>query len=206
MYLFDKPDSRANTWWQSWFTREIDYLRTGRRFRGVITEVEIGGFFEVMLDKSPAVTTFFAPEIFVSNTRGMRDARTGRAIGGTWNSARGELMNMKRETLPARLDAFPSSHIALMALMRHASGLTDPDAILAFFARNDPAGYWSNCVFGTVVYIDGLGARRDEEAVQNESTALLPGLAADENPRPLSVAAARYMKQLNLRPRTSASR
>jgi hypothetical protein len=203
-YLFDKPGSRTNTWWQAWFTREIDYLRNGRPFRGAITEAEIGGFFEVMLDKSPAVTSVFAPEILVSNAHGARDARTGRPFGGTWNSARGELMNMKRETLPARLGAIPSSHIALMALMRHASGLTDPDAILEFFARNDPGGYWSACVFGTIVYLDGLGARRNEEAVRNESAALLPGMTADEEPRPLSVAAARYLRSRNLRAKPGA--
>jgi len=89
--------------------------------------------------------------------------------------------------------------------VRHASGLADPEAILAFFARNDPGGYWSTCVFGTVAYLDGLGERRREEAVQNESAGLLPGMTADEDPRPLSVAAARYMKQRNLRPKTAQS-
>ena len=204
--LYEKPGSRMNTWWQAWFSHEIEFLRTRRPWRGAITEAEIGGFFEVMLEKAPAVTTVFAPEIFVSNTRGARDARTGRPFGGTWTAAQNELMNMKRETLPARLDGFPSSHIALMALMRHASGLADPDAILAFFARNDPAGYWSTCVFGTIVYLDSLGERRRDEAVRNESSQVLPGMAADEDPRPLSVAAARYMKKLNLRPKTAASR
>ena len=196
--LYEKAGSRVNAWWQAWLAQEISYLRTGRAFSGTIGQAEIGGFFEVMLEKSVYVTGVFAPEFRVPNTRHIMTAR-GERVGGTWSAARDQVIGMKRETLQSRLDALPSSRLALMMALRHVSALPDADAIVAYFARNDPSGYWSTCVFGTVAYLDSLGERRRDEAVRNESAELLPGMTVDEVPRPLSVAAARYMKARNLR-------
>ncbi|MEP7067622.1 MAG: hypothetical protein ABI789_00215 [Usitatibacter sp.] len=196
--VYDAPGSRVNAWWRAWFEQEISFLETGKSFRGTIGEAQIGGFFEVMLNKAPAVTAVFAPEFRQPNSRGVR-THLGQRLGGTWSAARDQLMNIGRPTLKMRLDALPSSRIALMMAIRHASALPDPDAIVAYFARNDPSGYWSTYVFGTVAYLDGLGPKREEEAARNESAELLPGMAADDEPRPLSLAAQTFMKSRNLR-------
>ena len=196
--LYEAPGTPVNAWWQAWLAGEIAYLRDGLAFRGMIGEAEVAGFFEVMLNKSVHVTGVFAPEFRIPNSRGATDAR-GRPVGGTWSAARGNLRESRNATLAARLDALPPSRLALMMAIRHASALPDADAIIDYFANNDPSGYWSACVFGTVFRLDHMGNGWQDEAVRNESAELLPGMTAEETPRALSVAAQRFMESHGLR-------
>ena len=88
------------------------------------------------------------------------------------------------------------SRLALFQTLRNVSQMKDADAILRELGRNDPSGYWTTIVLGTVAYYEST--RRDA-ALTNDLADALPGIASGARPNALSSAARRHLQARELR-------
>lgn len=122
------------------------------------------------------------------------------AVGGFFDLLHGNATAFTETFAPdTQLGNIPASRLALFVTLRPMSELPKAQEILEFLARNDPSGYWSTCVMGTVMYLNGKGAAGRDEAQRNGMAYLLPGFAAAGSPNPLNAAAAQFMRAHNLR-------
>jgi hypothetical protein len=174
---YSATGSPANEFWKAWLAAEVRFLETGQPFRGAIGEAAIGGFFLNMYGWLDAVTPFFEAELPMP-------AAPANA---------------------AAVEKLPASRLALMAAMRHASLLPDAARVLQSLERNDPSGYWTTCMLGTVEYFAGQGVAGRDEALRSGAAQFLPGIVADGNPNALGDAAQRFMRARNLGVRPQAA-
>lgn len=144
---------------------------------------------------------WLAQEIEFLRTAKPFDGRIGEAeIGGFFDLIHGNAAMFTETFSPdAPLGDAPPSRLALFVTLRPMSGLPSAQDILKYLARNDPSGYWTACLMGTVHYLDGKGAAGREEAQRNGVAYLLPGLAAAGSPNPLTAAATQFMRERKLR-------
>lgn len=112
-------------WGRRWLTSQIAYLESGRTFTGAIGRDDIAGI---------GVLTMFGA--MPSGNDDDLDLFPG-----------GEL---DRTDIPRLLANLPPSGWTLMRAASVLGGMPDAKSILAFLARNDPAGYASACFFGLV--------------------------------------------------------
>ena len=118
-------DMALAEWGRRWLAAQIAFLETGRTFTGDIGRDDVAGV---------GVLTMFA---------GMPsggDDDLGLFPGGRLDPA----------DIPRRLADLPASGWTLMRAAPVLGGMPDAKSILAFLARNDPAGYASACFFGLV--------------------------------------------------------
>ena len=195
------PGDNMNEFWRSWFTAEIDYLRTGRTFRGPVTEPAITGFWSFVQLSRSNVSTYFQA---LSSARVVTSTPGYGAMGLTsnvltredWPAVAEIYRNASRPEQAQWLAQFPASRISLLIAMREISALGDPAAILSGFARHDPSGFWTTIVMGTVAYHESHGR---DGALDDGVAKLVPGMAAPGQPNPLAVAARRYLQARGLR-------
>jgi len=126
------PETRGNTgdmalaeWGRRWLAAQIAFLETGRTFTGDIGRDDVAGV---------GVLTMFG---------GMpsdKDDDLGLFPGG----------NLDPADIARRLADVPSSGWTLMRAAPVLGRMPDAKSLLAFLARNDPAGYASACFFGLV--------------------------------------------------------
>lgn len=112
-------------WGRSWLTSQIAYLENGRTFTGAIGRNDIAGV---------GILTMFG-----AMPPG-KDDDLGLFPGG----------ELDPKDIPRRLADLPPSGWTLMRAASVLGGMPDAKGILAFLARNDPAGYASACFFGLV--------------------------------------------------------
>jgi hypothetical protein len=112
-------------WGRHWLTSQIAYLESGRTFTGAIGRDDIAGV---------GILTMFA-----AMPPG-KDDDLGLFPGG----------EIDPKDIPRRLADLPPSGWTLMRAASLLGGMPDAKGILAFLARNDPAGYASACFFGLV--------------------------------------------------------
>ncbi len=86
--------------------------------------------------------------------------------------------------------------MSLLISIGEVSALDDPAAILSRLARDDPSGFWTAIIMGTVDYHE---SHDRDDALDDGVAVLLPGMAAPTKPKPLAVAAKRYMQSQGLR-------
>jgi hypothetical protein len=190
-----------NEFWRTWFAAEIEYLRTGKTFRGRVSEPAITGFWAFAQLSRSGVTTYSNA---LSGARVVTSARAYGSYGmtnpvyirGDWPEV-AELY--KSASSPERLQAIaqlPASRISLLVSMAEMSTLQDPAAILSGFARDDPSGFWTTIVMATVAYHEGHGR---DGALEDGVAKLLPGMAAPARPNALATAARRFVQSRGLR-------
>ncbi|MGZ5765269.1 MAG: hypothetical protein ACXWHZ_18375 [Usitatibacter sp.] len=111
-------------WGQRWLAAQIDYLATGKRFNGALLPEDVA---VVML----AVSAGGQYDYFGLSTLAQRS-----------QAARGNAGKpVDRAEFQRALSALPPSAFALLASISFASYLPDAQSILAYFARQDPAGF-----------------------------------------------------------------
>jgi hypothetical protein len=196
-----QPSSRMNAWWRAWLAQEIEYLRTGQPFRGRIPEAAIGGFFEAMNLNAVMVMGFVAREVPKIAGAGPQPPLPGQPLNtlADWAPLESTLARVDRRDLAAKLNSLPNSRLALMATFAQMSALQSSQAILAYLERNDPSGYWSTVLLGTVAYYESRAAAGRDEALGTGTAQLLPGMADAAKPNPLGAAAAQFLKARRLR-------
>lgn len=195
---YGPPGSRMNAWWTAWLAQEIEYLRTGQPFGGRIPEAVIGGFFEAMNANALLVAEYFARDVpAIGAPAGPQ--WPGRPLVTDWGQLERVLAVTDRAGLARKLENLPPSRLALMATLAQASALQDPQAILGYLERNDPSGYWSACLLGTVAHYESKGAPGRNAALATGTAQLLPGMADAANPNPLRTAAERFLGARGLR-------
>ncbi len=163
-----------NHFWREWLAAETEFARSGRPFRGRISERAIAGFFEVTMVHAAMMRTYF-PDI------------PGK-----------EADSDDRVAFAASLAGVPASRFALFAGLGPIS-LLGRDDIARQLARHDPSGFWTACVMGAVLYYGAGGDRRRESAQRSGVADLLPGMAAAGKPNALRAAADRFMGARQLR-------
>jgi len=195
------PGDNMNEFWRSWFAAEIEHLRTGSMFRGRVSEGAISGFWQFVILSRSNVTTYFqalssARVVTGSPAYASHGLTNPVYIRGDWPEI-AELYS--RASSPERLQAIaqlPASRISLLLTMAEVSARTDPAAILSDFARDDPSGYWTTIVMGTVAHHQAAGR---DGALDDGVAKLVPGMAAPGQPNPLETAARRFMQSRGLR-------
>jgi len=124
----ETPGNRGGAfvaWGRRWLTSQIAYLESGRTFTGAIGRDDVEGV---------GVLTMFG-----AMPPG-QDDDLGFFPGGELDHA----------DIPRRLANLLPSGWTLMRAASVLGGMPDARSILAFLARNDPAGYASACFFGLV--------------------------------------------------------
>jgi hypothetical protein len=112
-------------WGVRWLEHQVAWLETGRPFSGTIGREDIAGVG--ILTMLGAVSSKEEDDL-------------GLFPGGHLDAA----------DIPRRLAQLPPSGWTLMRAASVLGGMPDAKSILAFLARNDPAGYASACFFGLV--------------------------------------------------------
>jgi hypothetical protein len=199
-----------NDWFRSWLAQEIEYLKAGKPFNGVIGEAEIDGFFATMRGNVAMVADTFEPDLPMLNisTTSIIQGPAGGAspnVASGWSQIEAALTHTNRDALAPKLAGLPSSRLALLATIRQWSALPDADAILRYLDRNDPSGYWSACLLGAVFAFDQKGEAGRNEALRNGTAQLMPGLAAPGKPNALATAAGRFMRAHGVRAEPKAA-
>jgi hypothetical protein len=187
---YAKAGSPMNIFWRAWLAQELEFLRSGKPFRGRIPEPVIGGFFATVFGNGNALVPSLAQDVSL-NLR--------LNVPGEWGEIESELERLEGEGLSSRLEAVPASRLALFVAMPAISALPSRE-MLRHFARNDPSGYWTACVMGTVAYLQSRpqGERRDL-AIRNSVARLLPGMAAKGAPNALASASSQFLANRGLR-------
>jgi hypothetical protein len=165
-------------WLSRWLGAQIEYLEDGKRFRGDITDEDLGvpAFMLAYGGGSPA---WSPPEIdALKRAVASAFARTPQGAG------------IDRRDLAAKLERLPASAFMLAQTAALATLLPDAPALLAYLEKHDPAGYGSASFFG-------LATRRSEVG---GSAVMLPGLALDDSAdNPVRIAAARFLRERQVR-------
>jgi len=173
-YYSDAEASFAK-WGQAWLTHQIEYLRTGRRFRGRVGYDDIEGAALLLYAPMQGDPFDLAPL-----DREVTDAQRTATID--------------RNAVAKKLDSLPPSGLTLLRTISFATLLPDADAILRYLARHDPAGYASACFFGMVDMFDRPAGANRFPAQMFPGLGLPPTGAAN----PLRRAVARFDKERNI--------
>ena len=211
------PYARAgdsqNNFWQAWLAQEVEFVRTGKPFRGAVPEKAITGFFDVIYGNANAFLEAMAEDAQVelrpisafATNLSVRVPAMNRVAPPPrdWEEVVASLEHVQRDGLAQRLDELPASRLWLFLALRPASALRPAD-MLRFFARNDPSGYWTTCILGTVRFMDTQGAQRRELALRTGTAQLMPGMAASGNPNALSTAASQFLATRGFRVKAQA--
>lgn len=205
--------STHNNFWQAWLASEVGFLRSGKPFRGAVPEPVITGFFDVLHGNANYTLETLAEDAQV-------ELRTVPTFGGfapgrvpimsrvavpprDWEEVDASLARVQRDGLARKLEQLPASRLWFFLSLRVVSALPAPD-MLRWFARNDPGGYWTTCLLGTVSFLDAQGAQRRELALRMGMAQLMPGMAAPGKPNALSSAATQFLASRGLRVKTAA--
>ncbi len=194
-----------NEFWKGWFAAEIAYLKTGQPFRGRIPEAAITGFWSVLPlwynNGAAAVPGWPAVRRSVVISASPAYSGVGLNPRGTqapdWSSIGNVYAATSMTDVPQKLAALPASRLTLFATLKHISAMNDPALILKELARQDPSGYWTSIILGTVAFHEAHG--RDGALADGVADAL-PGMAAPGRPNALARAADQYLKRRELRP------
>jgi len=116
-----------------------------------------------------------------------------------WDEVESELERLKGEGISQRLEQVPASRLALFVALPAISSLPTRD-MLRHLARNDPSGYWTACVLGTVAYLQSRpAAERRDLALRNGVARLLPGMAGKGAPNALASASSQFLASRGLK-------
>jgi hypothetical protein len=207
---YARPGDAMNEFWKAWLAAEIAFLRTGKPFNGRVAEAAIGGFWEA-IGVWARVATLTFPEW--SGPYLQAGYASARGFGGVQGFGVAQPLAPGAETinksatidkaeakaLASRLSQVPASRFALLVTLRYISTLPDAGAILAELARNDPSGYWTTIVLGTVSFHEARGDAGREAARGNGVADALPGMEAPGRPNALASAARRHLQARELR-------
>ncbi|MEP7244269.1 MAG: hypothetical protein ABI885_11330 [Gammaproteobacteria bacterium] len=205
---FGSGGTPINAFWTSWFSAEIEFLRTGKPFRGRVPEAAISGFWTILSGWRGSLAIAYpawpvSMRVVSSATRSV-PAYSGYALGQRGDSTQGKWSDIESvnaaatdDGLVAKLPALPASRYSFMVALRHISVLKDPARILAELERHDPSGYWTTIVLGTVDYHERTGR---DGALADGTADAMPGMGSPAKPNPLSAAARRYLQSRGLRP------
>ncbi|MEO5749331.1 MAG: hypothetical protein ABIQ50_00350 [Usitatibacter sp.] len=202
---FGLPDSPANKFWKAWLPAQIQYLRSGKQAKPALTEPVIAGYWQAMRFRQyqlrpelPELPRGRFPAVRMESSASYSSLAidpTQRQRG--WPAIEHFAASVDRASLQQQLAALPPSRFVFMTAIRFISLLKSPDEILKEFSRHDPGGYWTTIAMATVNFHEKNG--RDGALVDGVAEAL-PGMSAPERPNALAKAAARYMKQRDVRP------
>jgi hypothetical protein len=177
-----------NTFWQGWLAHELEFARTGRPFAGRIPEPVVSGFFATIYGNANTLAMVIADELPPLPPAQENWAAVEEALGA-----------IGTDGLSQALERLPASRLVLFVGLPAMSALPARD-MLRHLARNDPSGYWTACVMGTVAYLQSRpAAQRQEYAVQTGVARLLPGLAARGSPNALASASSQFLAGRGLR-------
>jgi tetratricopeptide (TPR) repeat protein len=193
-----------NEFWKGWFNAEIEYLKTGQPFRGRIPEGAISGFWSLLpiwynngtgvVPGWPAVNRSVVISAPAYSGVGLNPRGTQAP---DWPSIGNVYAATSMSDVPQKLAALPASRLTLFVTLKHISAMNDPALILKELARQDPSGYWTTIILGTVAFHEAHG--RDGALADGVADAL-PGMAAPGRPNALARAADQYLKRRELRP------
>ena len=114
-------------WAQRWLAAQVAYLESGKKFSGVLKDEDM--LVVAFLMGGPGQNDIFelAPlmRVFTREAAAPNSTEVARKV-----------------------NALPTSAFALQASAMFVALLPDADSILAYLARQDPAGYASACYFG----------------------------------------------------------
>ncbi|MGZ5066584.1 MAG: hypothetical protein ACXWG1_13445 [Usitatibacter sp.] len=201
---YSAPGQAQNEFWKGWFAAETAYLKTGQRFRGRIPEAAITGFWSVLPfwynNAAAAVPGWPAVHRSVMVSAAPAYSAMGLSPRGTqapdWPSIGNVYAAASMSDVPQKLAALPASRLTLFVTLKHISAMKDPALILKELARQDPSGYWTTIILGTVAFHEAHG--RDGALADGVADAL-PGMAAPGHPNALARAADQYLKGRDLR-------
>ncbi len=188
----DFPPKHSGTqaqWNNRWLTEEINFLRTGKRFSGGLSEVDVAGFFEAM-------NSHMSPFL---NAEGTREA-LGELIDGNmaiaqsrqnWPEMSASVGKVMRAPLSARLDSLPASRLILRLSFSYISCLPDAESILRQLAKNDPSGFWSTPWLAAARAVSQSEVIK-AESLKNGVAGLMPGIALGSD-APIVAAANQFM-------------
>jgi len=190
-FPYSPQGNRMNDFWRAWLAQEVEFVRTGKPFQGRIPENVITGFFDSIYGNGGYFYREFAGDFPPATPP------------NDWSDVESSLGGIEKAGLAAKLEKLPPSRLYFFVALRQVSALPAAD-ILRYLARNDPSGYWTTCLLGTVSYLDSRGAERRELAVRTGTAQLVPGMAASGKPNALSSAAAQFLASRGLRVKPEA--
>jgi len=190
-FPYSPQGNRMNDFWRAWLAQEVEFVRTGKPFQGRIPENVITGFFDSIYGNGGYFYREFAGDFPPATPP------------NDWSDVESSLGGIEKAGLAAKLEKLPPSRLYFFVALRQVSALPAAD-ILRYLARNDPSGYWTTCLLGTVSYLDSRGAERRELAVRTGTAQLVPGMAASGKPNALSSAAAQFLATRGLRVKPEA--
>ncbi|HSW81852.1 MAG TPA: hypothetical protein VLH12_00145 [Usitatibacter sp.] len=190
-FPYSPQGNRMNDFWRAWLAQEVEFVRTGKPFQGRIPENVITGFFDSIYGNGGYFYREFASDFPPANAP------------NDWSDVESSLGGIEKAGLAAKLEKLPPSRLYLFVSLRPVSALPAAD-ILRYLARNDPSGYWTTCLLGTVSYLDSRGTDRRELAVRTGAANLVPGMAATGKPNALSSAASQFLASRGLRVKPEA--
>lgn len=196
---FGGPGYPLEEFAEAWFTAEIEYLRTGKPFRGRVSELAIQGFWSFIMSSSSNTSTYgqvLSTAVISTPAYGSYGLGNTLSTRAEWPDVAEMYRKASRPESASWLAQFPKSRMSFIVTMREVSALGDPAAILSRLARDDPSGYWTTILLGTVAYHETYDR---DGALDDQVAKLLPGMAAPGNPNPLAVAARRYTQSRGLR-------
>jgi tetratricopeptide (TPR) repeat protein len=190
-FPYSPRGNRMNDFWRAWLAQEVEFVRTGKPFQGPIPENVIAGFFDSIYGNGGYFYRDFAGDFPPAGPP------------NDWSDVESSLGGIEKAGLAAKLEKLPPSRLYFFVALRQVSALPAAD-ILRYLARNDPSGYWTTCLLGTVNYLDSRGTERRELAVRTGAAQLLPGMAAAGKPNALSSAATQFLATRGLRVKPEA--
>ncbi len=210
-FPYSPQGNRMNDFWRAWLAQEVEFVRTGKPFDGRIPENVVAGFFDALFGNAGYFIDVFAYDVPVDTREvvqgfpGMRmpASATLAPPARDWPEVEASLHRVEKAGLAEKLAKLPPSRLYLFVALRPVSALSAAE-ILRYLARNDPSGYWTACLLGTVSYLDSRGAERRELAVRTGAAQLLPGIAATGKPNALSSAATQFLATRGLRVKPEA--
>jgi tetratricopeptide (TPR) repeat protein len=209
-FPYSPQGNRMNDFWRAWLAQEVEFMRTGKPFQGRIPENVIAGFFDALYGNAGYFIDAFGADVpldtrEVQGFAGMRVAPSARLAppARDWSDVEASFDRVDKTGLAGKLAKLPPSRLYLFVSLRPVSALSAAD-ILRYFARNDPSGYWTTCLLGTVSYLDSRAAERRELAVRTGAAQLMPGMAASGKPNALSSAASQFLASRGLRVKPEA--
>jgi tetratricopeptide (TPR) repeat protein len=190
-FPYSPQGNRMNDFWRAWLAQEVEFVRTGKPFEGRIPENVVTGFFDSIYGNGGYFYRTFSGDFPPATPH------------NDWSDVESSLGGIEKAGLAAKLEKLPPSRLYFFVALRQVSALPAAD-ILRYLARNDPSGYWTTCLLGTVSYLDSRGAERRELAVRTGTAQLVPGMAASGKPNALSSAAAQFLASRGLRVKPEA--
>jgi hypothetical protein len=190
-FPYSPRGNRMNDFWRAWLAQEVEFVHTGKPFQGLIPENVIAGFFDSIYGNGGYFYRDFAGDFPPAGPP------------NDWSDVESSLGGIEKAGLAAKLEKLPPSRLYFFVALRQVSALPAAD-ILRYLARNDPSGYWTTCLLGTVNYLDSRGTERRELAVRTGAAQLLPGMAAAGKPNALSSAATQFLATRGLRVKPEA--